>query len=112
MCQVRCHHSFPPGAALPSESKLVQPSIAFFFCLSHIQAEATTAFEGCWEFIDRTGEIVLMHGRVFLLLDGFSLEEEREERIPPPCKNIFGKIYSTKGKIKETNPESDRNRGH
>ena len=95
-CQVRGHHSFPPGASLPCESKLVQGSVAFFFCLSHIQAKATTAFEGCWEFIDRTGEIVLLRGCVLLLLDGFGLEEEKEERIPLPCKNIFGKIYSTR----------------
>lgn len=101
-----------PGASLPCESKLVQGSAAFFFCLGHVQAKATAAFEGCWELIDRTGEVVLMHGRVLLLLDGLSLEEEKEGRIPRPCKNILGKIYSTKGKMKETNPECDRNWGH
>lgn len=100
-----------PLIALPCESKLVQCSVAFFFRLGHVQAKAPTAFESCWEFVDRTGKIVLVHGGVLLLRDGFSLEEENEEGIPPPCENIFGKICSTKGKIKETNPESDRNWG-
>lgn len=41
-----------PRAALPGESVLVQAPIAFFLCLSHIQAEAVAAFKCCWELID------------------------------------------------------------
>lgn len=69
------HHAFPPNSSLPCQIELVQSLVAFFFCLSHIQTKAITAFESCWEFIDGTRKIIFLYSGVLLLLDSFNLEE-------------------------------------
>ena len=50
---------------LPGKSEVVQRSVAFFFCLSRIQAKAVAAFESGREFIDGAGKVILLHGGVF-----------------------------------------------
>ena len=63
-----------PRAALPCKGILVQTLIAFLFCLSHIQAEAVTAFKSCWELIDGTRKVIFLYGGVLLFRDSFSLQ--------------------------------------
>lgn len=55
------------------KSEVVQRSVAFFFCVSRIQAKAVAAFESGREFIDGAGKVILLHGGVLLFLDGISL---------------------------------------
>lgn len=65
---------------LPGKSEVVQRSTAFFFCLSHIQAKAVTAFKSGWEFIDGAGKVILLHSGVLLFLYGIGLgAKERKE---------------------------------
>lgn len=63
-----------PRAALPCKGILVQTLIAFFFCFSHIQAEAVTAFKSCWELIDGTRKVIFLDGGVLLFRDSFGLQ--------------------------------------
>ena len=65
---------------LPGKSELVQRSVSFFFCLSHIQAKAVAAFESGREFIDGAGKVILLDSGVLLFLDNISLgAKERKE---------------------------------